>query len=87
MTSYYDFCKRGRAFRIVTEIITLEILLLAGGVSAAMLTVDASGGANYTRIQDAINNSNPRDTILVNSGVYYEKVDINKQLIVTSSPQ
>jgi len=29
--------------------------LLAGGVGAATLTVDDSGGANYTRIQDAVN--------------------------------
>ncbi len=58
------------------------VLLLAGGAAAATLTVDASGGADYTRIQDAINASSAGDTILVYSGTYYENVNVNKQLIL-----
>ncbi len=46
----------------------------------SIITVNASGGADYTRIQDAINASNDGDTILVQSGTYYENVDVNKQL-------
>jgi len=45
-------------------------------------TVDDSGGADYMRIQDAINASNPGDTIEVYSGTYYENVNVNKQLII-----
>jgi parallel beta-helix repeat protein len=55
-------------------------LLLAVAAGAATLTVDDSGGANYTRIQDAINNSNNGDTILVYSGTYFENVNMTKQL-------
>ena len=71
----------GHALRIGMGI-TVIILLLAGGASAATLTVNASGGADYTRIQDAINNSNNGDTILVYSGTYSEDVNVNKQLIL-----
>lgn len=57
-------------------------LLLAGAAGAATLTVDDSGGANYTRIQDAINNSNNGDTILVYSGTYFENIVVNKLLTI-----
>ncbi|VVB91260.1 Cell surface glycoprotein [uncultured archaeon] len=46
------------------------------------ITVNASGGADYTRIQDAIDNASVRDAILVQSGTYYENVNVNKQLIL-----
>ncbi len=71
----------GRALRIAGGI-TILVLLLAGSAYAVTLTVNASGGADYTRIQDAINNSNNGDTILVYSGTYYENVDVNNQLIL-----
>ena len=62
--------------------IVLTILFLVGGAGAATLTVNASGGADYTRIQDAIDKANNGDTILVYSGFYYEHVVVNKQLIL-----
>ena len=49
---------------------------------AAILTVDKSGGANYTGIQVAIDKAGAGDTILVHSGTYYENVNVNKQLIL-----
>jgi nitrous oxidase accessory protein len=56
---------------------------IAGGRGgAATLTVNASGGADYMRIQDAIDNATARDTILVYSGTYYENVNVNKQLVL-----
>lgn len=57
-------------------------LLLAGGAGAATITVNASGVADYTRIQDAVNAANTGDTINVQSGTYYENVNVNKQLIL-----
>ncbi len=44
------------------------------------LYVGGSGPGNYTRIQDAINDSSDGDTILVYSGTYYESLMINKSL-------
>ena len=54
------------------EDITVEI----GNV----ITVDDSGGADYTRIPDAINNASNGYTIKVFSGNYSEPVVINKSL-------
>jgi len=45
----------GPALRIAIGI-SLLILLLAGGAGAATITVNASGGADYTRIKDALIN-------------------------------
>ncbi len=39
----------GRALRKAFGILILTILLLAGGAGAATLTVNASGGADYTK--------------------------------------
>jgi nitrous oxidase accessory protein NosD len=50
--------------------------------STTTWTVDDSGGVDFTRIQDAINASNPGDTIEVRSGTYYENVNIDKQLVL-----
>ena len=47
---------------------------------AVILTVDDSGGAHYTRIQDAVNNASSGYTIEVLLGTYNEKVVINKSL-------
>jgi parallel beta-helix repeat protein len=79
MESYY--IGGGRVLKIVVGIAVLA-LLLTGSANAKTLTVNASGGADYTTIKDAINNSNNGDTILVHSGTYFENVDVNKQLIL-----
>jgi len=44
------------------------------------LYVGGDGPGNYTRIQDAINDSNDGDTVFVYNGTYYEFVKINKQI-------
>ena len=56
------------------------VLSLVGTASATTWSVDGSGGANFTGIQDAINNASVGDTILVHSSVYYENVVVNKSV-------
>ncbi|MFZ3382604.1 MAG: NosD domain-containing protein [Candidatus Methanoperedens sp.] len=69
----------GRALRIAVGI-TMLVLVLAGGAGAMTFTVDDSGGADYTRIQDAINASSNGDTITVAAGTYNENVKVNKSV-------
>jgi nitrous oxidase accessory protein len=77
-----DSIHEGLTFRIAIGIMEL-VLLLAGSAGAATLTVNAGGGADYMRIQDAINNASAGDTILVYRGTYYENVNVNKQLMLS----
>ena len=52
---------------------------LCGGTGeGATITVDDDGGADYERIQDAIDNATAGDTIRVFNGTYYENVVVNK---------
>jgi len=42
------------------------------------IVVDDDGNADFTTIQEAINNATAGDVVLVKSGVYYEKIYVNK---------
>jgi len=44
------------------------------------LYVGGSGEGNYTKIQDAINDSSEGDTVFVYNGTYYENVVLNKSI-------
>ncbi|KAA0007607.1 MAG: hypothetical protein FE036_03360 [Thermoplasmata archaeon] len=50
------------------------------GTGGNILYVGGSGGNNYTKIQDAIDNANEGDTIFVFNGTYYENVVVNKSI-------
>jgi len=72
----------------VQNICIILFLVLGAAVTqagAAVITVDANGGANYTSIQEAVDNAQNGDTIIVNPGVYQENVRINKELTITSN--
>jgi len=58
------------------------LLLAAGESKGRIIIVDDDGGADYTRIQDAINASEDGDTIRVHKGTYYENVIVNKTLTI-----
>jgi parallel beta-helix repeat protein len=62
--------------------VTILVLSMVGTASATNWSVDGSGGADFTGIQDAINEAKDGDTILVYSGVYYENVVVDKSVTV-----
>jgi len=68
-------------FRIAVRIIGMIMvgLLIAGSAQAATLTVCTSGCV-YSSIQAAVNASSSGDTVQVQSGTYFENVNVDKQL-------
>ncbi len=67
-------------------IIFLLIIYLATiHAGAAVITVDSDGGEDYSSIQEAINDAQNGDTILVNPGIYQENVKVNKEVSIISN--
>lgn len=68
--------------------ICIIFLLVLGATatqaSAAVLTVGVKGGENYTSIQEAVNNSQNGDTIVVSPGIYIENVNVDKEIAIIS---
>lgn len=60
--------------------IFIQVLLLIGGAQAATITVNASGGGDFSMIQDAINAANDGDSIIVAAGIYHENVNVNRSV-------
>jgi parallel beta-helix repeat protein len=67
--------------------VTILVLCFLWTASATNWSVDGSGGADFTRIQDAINNASVNDTIIVHSGIYYENVVVNKSVTLKGNGQ
>ncbi|WP_226990587.1 NosD domain-containing protein [Methanosarcina acetivorans] len=51
---------------------------------AAVIIVDDSGGGNCSSIQEAVDNAQDGDTILVSPGVYQENIKVDKELTIIS---
>ena len=71
-------------------LITISLVLIIGNLYPKIIAnprniiyVDDSGGAEYTNIQEAIDNSIVGDTIYVYSGTYLENIIINKSINLT----
>ena len=60
--------------------ITVFFLLIAVNGTAKTITVDDDGEADFSRIQDAIDNCTNRDTIRVLAGIYEENIVVNKSI-------
>jgi parallel beta-helix repeat protein len=70
--------KMDKRYGILIVSVTILVLCFVGTASAGTWYVDDDGGADFTGIQDAINNAKDGDTIIVHSGVYYENVVVDK---------
>lgn len=60
--------------------LTNREIFVKASPTARRWTVDDNGPANFTSIQEAINNASSGDTIFVHIGTYYEHVVINKTI-------
>jgi parallel beta-helix repeat protein len=69
-----------KRYGILVICAAILVLCFVGTASAKTWYVDDDGGADFTRIQNAIDNASVGDTILVYSGVYYENVVVNKSV-------
>ena len=56
-------------------------------IEATLITVDDSGGQDYTSIQAAIDNAIDGDVIFVYSGLYNENVTIDKRVSIIGENQ
>ena len=65
---------------LLVSICLLVFFAFVGTASGTIWYVDDSGGADFTKIQDAINAANESDTIYVYNGSYSEHIGINKQI-------
>ncbi len=59
------------------------VIVLPDNVRAGTLYVGGTGPFNYSRIQDAVTDANPYDTVYVYDGIYVENVIIAKPLSLT----
>jgi len=74
---------------LVQFILIIFLFMLGTTVTqaeAAVITVNNNGLGNYTLIQEAVNNAQNGDTILVSPGVYRENIKVSKELIILSHP-
>ena len=70
-------------FLIAFLVLTVIFLFLINYVQAKIIYVDDEGGADYTKIQDAINEGKEGDTVYVYAGNYTEQININKTINLT----
>ncbi len=75
---------KGKSIQKICIIFLLVLGATATQASAAAFTVGINGGENYTSIQEAVNNSQNGDTIVVSPGIYIENVNVTKELAIVS---
>jgi len=81
-------CETSRPFGLAVlcliSIISIVVIIIASDAKGNTLTVDDDAGADYTTIQEAIDDPDTLngDTILVYEGTYNENVIVNKSLTI-----
>ena len=76
---------KGKSIQSICIVLLLVLGAAVTQAGAAVFTVGNSGEGNYTSIQEAVNNAQNGDTILVSPGAYRENVNVNKELAIISS--
>ena len=74
---------RSIIFGFILILLFLSIITFASSINVSTnntIYVDDDGDADFTRIQDAIDNSSDGDTIFVFNGTYNENIRINKTI-------
>jgi hypothetical protein len=79
----------GLTLLLIFSTITVGVPVLGTGATgtataASTITVDTSGGADYTSIQHAVDNATTGDTIEVHSGTYHESIQIDTTVTITA---
>lgn len=76
---------KGKSVQSICLILFIVLGMTIGQAGAATITVNSDGGENYTSIQEAVNNAQNGDTILVYPGAYKENVKVDKELVITAN--
>ena len=83
----WEIKKMDKRYGILVVSVTILVLCFVAAASATTWSVDGSGGADFTGIQEAINTASVGDTIIVHSGVYYENVVVDKSVTLIGNGQ
>ncbi|MCI0496941.1 MAG: right-handed parallel beta-helix repeat-containing protein, partial [Thermoplasmata archaeon] len=71
---------------LMAGILLLVLTIAAGSAQAATIIVDDDwAGADYSNIQDAVDNAMDGDRIHVNAGTYYENVDVTVEITINGN--
>lgn len=66
-------------------VIMVAMMCIADNIHSNTIIVDINGGGHYTSIQTAINNASTADTVKVWPGNYFEKITLNKNIVLMGS--
>ncbi|SDF22690.1 parallel beta-helix repeat (two copies) [Methanolobus vulcani] len=77
---------RVNMIRIAVSFFCLMFLLIGGTTASSFIFVNNSTGpvADYTSIQQAIDNASNEDVIILHPGIYHENIDVDKQISIRS---
>ena len=78
-------CRRSTLPAIILIMISvIGFFLISSVAEGKIITVDDSGGKDYTTIQEAIDNAETNDTIEVYNGTYIENLKVDKPVKIIS---
>ncbi|MDY9927181.1 NosD domain-containing protein [Methanosarcina sp.] len=75
---------KGKSILNICILLSYVLVAAVAQADATIINVDINGVGNYSSIQEAIDNAQNGDTILVSQGVYQENIEVNKELRILS---